>query len=85
MAFEARFAQSWLADDLRGRTEAASIPSGRGALLLTRELAHEGFAVTAIERRAPRMLFAVKIVKATRLLSLTSIILAPCQPSWMYD
>jgi SAM-dependent methyltransferase len=50
MAGEARFARSWLDDDLRGLPEAAPILEvGGGAFLLTYELAREGFAITAIE------------------------------------
>jgi SAM-dependent methyltransferase len=50
MAGEARFARSWLEDDLRALPKAASILEvGAGAFLLTYQLAREGFAVTAVE------------------------------------
>jgi SAM-dependent methyltransferase len=50
MAGEARFARSWLDDDLRGLSEGAPILEvGGGAFLLTYELARQGFAITAIE------------------------------------
>jgi SAM-dependent methyltransferase len=50
MAGEARFARSWLDDDLRGLPPGAAILEiGAGAFLLTYELAREGFVVTAVE------------------------------------
>jgi len=50
MAAEARFARSWLDDDLERLPEDASILEvGGGTFLLTYELAREGFAITAIE------------------------------------
>ena len=50
MAGEARFARSWLDDDLRRLPRGASILEvGAGVFLLTYELAREGFAITAVE------------------------------------
>ncbi len=50
MAGEARFARSWLDDDLKRLPADASILEvGGGTFLLTYELAREGFAITAIE------------------------------------
>lgn len=50
MAAEARFARSWLDDDLKQLPPGAAILEvGGGAFLLTYGLAREGFAVTAIE------------------------------------
>lgn len=50
MAGEARFARAWLDEDLLRLTKAAPILEvGGGVFLLACHLAHEGFAVTAIE------------------------------------
>ena len=50
MAGEARFARSWLEDDLKRLPEGASILEvGAGVFLLTYELAREGFVITAVE------------------------------------
>jgi SAM-dependent methyltransferase len=50
MAAEARFARSWLDDDLKRLPRGAPVLEvGGGAFLLTYGLAREGFAVTAIE------------------------------------
>ena len=50
MSGEARFAMSWLADDLKALPEAADILEiGGGSFLLSCELARRGFAVTTVE------------------------------------
>lgn len=50
MAAEARFARSWLDDDLRGLPAGAPVLEiGGGVFLLTCQLAREGFSVTAVE------------------------------------